>query len=72
MKDYLRRKLIDMTDEEKEKFISKVPHEMQVKLAEGNPKQDTEVRGNLTISQVLDELENGLWPSFDTDLKMQY
>lgn len=50
MKDYLRRKFCDMTDEEKEEFLQKVSPEMQIKLAEGNPKQDNSV----TISDITD------------------
>ena len=42
MKQFLRKKLIDMTDDEKEEFIKTVSHEMQVKLAEGNPEQKSE------------------------------
>ena len=59
MKDYLRRKFIDMSDEEKELFAKNISAEMQVKFAEGMPKQENEHRGTLTISQVLDNLDNG-------------
>lgn len=48
MKDYLRRKFMDMPDEEKEEFVEKVSHEMQIKFAEGMPKQDVEMSGELT------------------------
>ncbi len=48
MKDYLRRKFNDMTDEEKEEWLEqyKVPGEVMWKMAEGNPKQDTDVTSN--------------------------
>lgn len=40
MKDYLRRKFMEMDDESKEIFLKNVSPEMQIRLAEGNPKQD--------------------------------
>jgi hypothetical protein len=43
MKDYLRRKMINMTDEEKEKFLRGVPAEIQIRLAEGNPANNTDI-----------------------------
>lgn len=46
MKDYLRRKFMEMPDDEKEKFLEGVSPEMQIKLAEGNPKQDTDLTSN--------------------------
>lgn len=49
MKDYLRRKFMEMSDEEKEEFLEKVPAEMQIKLAEGNPAQDVTSAGERII-----------------------
>ena len=46
MKDYLRRKLCDMDDEQKEEFLKTVAHEMQIKLAEGNPESQTDITSN--------------------------
>lgn len=43
MKDFLRRKLIDMTDEEKENFLKKISHEELFRMAEGHPHQTTDV-----------------------------
>lgn len=40
MKDYLRKKFMEMTDEDKEEFLKKVDHVDQIKLAEGNPSSD--------------------------------
>jgi hypothetical protein len=34
---------MDMSDEEKEEFIKKVAPDMVWRMAEGNPKQDTDV-----------------------------
>lgn len=48
MKDYLRRKFMDMEDSQKEEFLKNVSHEMQIKLGEGNPKNDIE--GDITIT----------------------
>lgn len=60
MKDYLRKKFMEMSDEEKEDFLKRVSPEMQIKLAEGNPQNAVEHSGRLTISQVLDELERSV------------
>lgn len=46
MKDYLRRKFMEMPDDLKEEFLKGVSPEMQIKLAEGNPRQDTDVTTN--------------------------
>lgn len=56
MKDYLRRKFMNMTDEEKEAFAKDISPEMQVKFAEGMPKQDMDIKGEVTSKIVrLDE-----------------
>lgn len=52
LKSYLLRKFDKMSDEEKEQWLldNKISGETQWKMAEGNPKQDTEVSnpdGNL-------------------------
>lgn len=52
MKDYLRRKFMEMSDEEKEKFAKDISPEMQVKFAEGMPKQDVDVAGDVTVNLV--------------------
>jgi len=46
LKVYMARKLSGMTPEEKEEFILGIPKEVQWKMAEGNPKQDTDVTTN--------------------------
>jgi len=54
MKDYLRRKFMEMEDDQKEEFLKKVSPEMQIRLAEGNPKQDTDLTtGGEKIQPVL-------------------
>lgn len=61
LKDYLKRKFGDMTDEEKEAWLikHKVSPEVQWKMSEGNPANDVKLTGNLNISNVLDEIEHG-------------
>ena len=43
LKQYVAMKLNDMTPQEKEDFLKDVSKELQWKMAEGNPKQDTDV-----------------------------
>lgn len=59
LKGYLARKFDTMSDEEKEEWLieHKVPAEVQWKMAEGNPRQDTELQISRTMGDVLDELE---------------
>ena len=59
LKEYSREYLATLTDEERQSFLEGLPKIDIWKMAEGNPKQDTEIKGNLTISQVLDQLEDG-------------
>lgn len=58
LKEYWRKRFLEMTDEEKEAFTNKVGNDVIWKMAEGMPKQEQEHSGNLTIAQVLDALEN--------------
>ena len=50
---------MEMDDFEKKQWLraNKVSGIDIWKMGEGAPKQDTELKGNLSISQVLDELE---------------
>lgn len=59
LKTYAKEVLQDMTDDEKLEFLEGVDKKVLWEMAEGKPKQETEHSGNLTISQVLDNLENG-------------
>ena len=61
LKGYLARKFNDMTPEEMEAWLKehKIPGEVMWKMAEGNPKQDTDVTLNKSMGEVLDELQNG-------------
>lgn len=58
LKIYEREKFIKMTDEEKEQFLKTISPELRYRMAEGNPKEEKEISGNLTIHQLLDEAEN--------------
>lgn len=47
LKDYQRAKFANMTDEEKDAFLEKIPPEIRWKMAEGNPESEntnTEVK----------------------------
>lgn len=59
LKEYSREYLASMTEDERLEFLEGLPKIDVWKMAEGNPKTDLEHSGNLTISQVLDQLENG-------------
>lgn len=43
MKEYARMWLESMTDEERDEFMNGLPKEVIWKMAEGNPKQDTDI-----------------------------
>jgi hypothetical protein len=59
LKEYAKEKLLSMTDEEREEFLNGIDKRTIWEMTEGKAKQDLDVRGNLTISQVLDQLQNG-------------
>lgn len=45
LKQYVSKKLCDMSPEEKEQFLRGIPKEVQWKMSEGNPPQSTELTG---------------------------
>lgn len=57
LKEYAKRMLAAMTEEERQEFLKGLPKDKIWEMAEGKAKQETEHSGSLTISQVLDELE---------------
>lgn len=61
LKDFVRTMFMEMSDAEKKQWLktNKISGIDMWKMGEGNPTADVELKGNLTISQVLDELENG-------------
>ena len=48
MKDYLKRKFVEMSDVDKESFLRKVSPEMQIRLAEGNPANEVDLKAEVT------------------------
>lgn len=59
LKTFALELLEKMNDEDKAKFLKTLDSKTIWEMAEGKAKQETELRGELTISQVLDNLENG-------------
>lgn len=59
LKTFAAEIIESMDDESKAKFLREIEPRIVWEMAEGKAKQETEHSGNLTISQVLDELENG-------------
>ena len=49
LKDYVRKKFTEMSDEDKEKFIKHLDPEVIWKMGEGNPAQSQEVKGEITV-----------------------
>lgn len=43
LKDYMKKKFMSMSPEDKDIFLKQVSAEIQWKMAEGNPHQDTDV-----------------------------
>lgn len=57
LKEFAREFLSQMSDEARiDYFESMSPKDVWL-MAEGNPKQDTEIRAKVTISELLDSLE---------------
>ena len=52
LKEYDAKRFKNMPEEEKEKFLSTISPELRYRMAEGNPKQDTEVSGELKFSPI--------------------
>jgi len=46
LKVYLRKKLSNMSEREKEEWVKDIPKETQWKMGEGNPKTETDVTLN--------------------------
>lgn len=60
LKEYARDFLAKMTDEERDEFMNGLPKEIIWKMAEGNPKQDTEVSGELNEKRTLIFIKDGI------------
>lgn len=59
LKDRAKAYLSGLTDDEAVDFFEGINKKDVWEMAEGKAKQDLDVKGNLTISQVLDNLQNG-------------
>lgn len=57
MKEWAREFLSNMSEEGRIEYLQKIDPDIVWKMAEGNPKNDLELKGNLTISEVLDNLD---------------
>jgi len=49
LKDYVKRKLAEMSEEEKEKFLNDIPKDLQWRMSEGNPSGDDKVQATVKI-----------------------
>lgn len=59
LKEYAKRRLMSMTEEEKEEFMEGIAKDKIWEMSEGRAKQEVDLAGKLSISNVLDTLENG-------------
>lgn len=57
LKTYVKEMLESMTDEEKMEFLRGIDKKTLWEMSEGKPKQDVDMRANITISDVLDSLD---------------
>lgn len=57
LKEYAKKMLYEMDEEERLEFMRGMDKKTVWEMAEGKAKQDTEITGNISISQVLDTLE---------------
>jgi hypothetical protein len=53
LKEFVREYLMSLSDEEKIEYIKTIPKDMVWRMGEGNPKQDTEVKGEITEKRTL-------------------
>lgn len=59
VKERAKTLLASMNDDEFEEFLAGMDKKIIWEMAEGKAKQDVELSGSLTISEVLNKLENG-------------
>ena len=59
LKDRAKAYLSGLTDEEAVEYFEGMNKKDVWEMAEGKARQDLDLKGNLTISQVLDNLQNG-------------
>lgn len=59
LKQFAKEYLLSLSDEEKMEYMKGMDKKIIWEMAEDKAKQSNEVTGNLTISEVLDTLQNG-------------
>jgi hypothetical protein len=59
MKEFAKRYLQELDEEEKLEFMKGLNKDIVWKMAEGNPKEEVNLKAKISISEVLDDLENG-------------
>lgn len=69
LKEWMREKLLTMNEEQREEFLKDIPKDMQWRMAEGNPKQDTEHSGNInsTVTVIKYAKGDNSTPSLPTE-----
>jgi len=68
LKEWMREKLFNMTDEEREEFIKKVPESYRWAMAEGNPKTETDITSK-GESIIVDAKTLAIAKKFEEELK---
>jgi hypothetical protein len=63
LKTYAKKYIQELSDDEKLEFLKGIDKDKVWEMAEGKAKQDMDLKGTLTISQVLDNLQNGQTPT---------
>lgn len=58
LKTFVAEMFENMTDEDKAIFLKGLEPDLIWKMAEGNPKDESEIKHRVTISEVLDNLDN--------------
>lgn len=58
LKSYIKSKFAVMTDDEFEEYLDGIDKKVVWEMAEGKPKQDIDMKAQLTISDVLDQIAN--------------
>lgn len=59
LKKFAQKYIQELTEEEKLEYLKGMDKKVIWEMAEDKPKQGTELTGNLTISEVLDALDDG-------------
>ncbi len=52
LKEFARQYLMDLPEKDKREYLAAIPKEMVWRMSEGNPAQEQELKGNITIEMV--------------------